>query len=209
MARRNRRQRRRRRERRGRFPAPLCLRQPDQRFAVQRVAGAGRIGDGVGQAMVDALQSRRVEVVEPRELHRRWLRAEDREPVVPGVSGDVDQDVDTVVADPLRDRLVLRAAHHAGGQRAQPGEGFRRLRIVEIREQVEVLRDRAPRARARGTPAARCGSRARRSRCAGAVPDRAGSTAARTSAATSTRSARRRPDAARRSPRACAGRRAW
>ncbi len=104
---------------------------------MQRVARAGRVAHGVRHAVIDRIEPRGVEVVEPGDLHRRRLASEHGEPVVPGVAGDVDQDVDAIVADPLRDRHVANALHHARRHGAEPIQRGGRLRVVEIRKDVE------------------------------------------------------------------------
>ena len=101
-------------------------------------ARARRVAHRVRDPVVDRVEPGRVQIVEPRDLHGRGLAAEHAEPVVPGVAGDVDQDVDAVVADPLRDRRVGGALHHARGDGAEAVQRRLRLRIVEIREHVEA-----------------------------------------------------------------------
>ena len=102
-----------------------------------RLRGAGRIAHRVGDPVVDCVEPGRVQIVEPRDLDGRGLPSEHAETVVPGVPGDVDQDVDAVVANPLCDGGVGSALHHARGDGTEPVERRLRLRIVEIGEHLE------------------------------------------------------------------------
>jgi hypothetical protein len=105
---------------------------------VQEIAPTWRVAHGVGEPVIHGLETGRVEVVEPRDLNRRRLESEDAETVVAGMAGDVDQDVDTVVANPLGDLVVGRALHHARRDGSHPRECRWRLRCVEVGVHVEA-----------------------------------------------------------------------
>ncbi len=92
----------------------------------------GRVGDGVGEAIVHRREAGAAEVIEPGDLHRRRLAREHAEPVMAGMAGDVDQDVDAVFMH-LRGHLrVVQATHDAMGGLAELRQPRRWLRLVEV-----------------------------------------------------------------------------
>ncbi len=92
---------RRRRRVRRRPIAQKAAGQPQQGLAGQRVGRAGRIGDLVDDTVIDGGQAGGVGVAEPGHLHRRRPQGERAHPIGRRMSGQVDQRVDVVGADPM------------------------------------------------------------------------------------------------------------
>ena len=61
----------------------------------------GGIGPRVGEAPVDRVQAGGVRIAEVGHLHRRAARANSDQPVVRGMAGEIDQDVDAVGAQTI------------------------------------------------------------------------------------------------------------
>ncbi len=68
-------------------------------FGVEVVGHAGGIDEGIGEAEVDGGKAGGAEVAEGGELERCGFPGEEGEAVVGGVTGEVDEDVDAVLAD--------------------------------------------------------------------------------------------------------------
>ncbi len=77
----------------------------------------------IGQQVVDRLQAGGAHVAGPCDLDRRRLAGEDEEPVVTGMARQVEEDVDGVVANALRQPLVAPVADvpPCGGRAADAG----------------------------------------------------------------------------------------
>ena len=85
--------------------------------------GVGQ-GPGIGDQVVDLRHPGRREIPQPAHLHRRRLPGEERQAVVCGVAGEVDQDVDFVIAD-LPRQLLIRNPHHRAPDPAAGLDPFR------------------------------------------------------------------------------------
>ena len=97
------------------------------------------IGDGIGQAVIDGGEPRGVGVAEIAHLHRRGLARENGETIVGGVPGEIDEDVDAVLADHVGDAIVGNVADHApgagGGAEAIGGGVF--MGLLGVAEDLE------------------------------------------------------------------------
>ena len=71
--------------------------------------GPGRNVVPVGDQVVDRAQASGADVAEPRDLDRRGPPRKGQEAVVGGVTREVEEDVDPVRADPIRQRIVVQA----------------------------------------------------------------------------------------------------
>ncbi|CAG0968089.1 hypothetical protein BURK1_01074 [Burkholderiales bacterium] len=132
-----------------RRPAPRRHRKPQQPLAVRPLAHARRIGHRVADPPVDRRHAGGRHVVEPGDRRARGPPREDRQPVVPGVAGEVDEDVEVVPRDERRDARVVEPGHLAPLDACLEGRiAPRSLRIVEIGMDAEapgiVRREHAP-----------------------------------------------------------------
>ena len=92
------RRRRRVRNRNERPVAPLAVRQPHQALRVQALGEAKRIAVAVGNAVLNAAQARCIQIAKPACLYGRCLLREHAQPGDAGMTGEIDQNVDAIVA---------------------------------------------------------------------------------------------------------------
>ncbi len=71
----------------------------DKFFAELPVESTGRQMKAVGEIIIDRLHPRRAGIAHPGRLHRRGFARKNRQTVGGRVSGQVNQDVDSVRAD--------------------------------------------------------------------------------------------------------------
>ena len=84
-------------------------RKPQEAFAIERVAGTDRISDGIGDSPADRADAGGVGIPEPAQLHWRGMAREDGEAVPGGVPRQIDQQIDLVGFNLLRERRIGRA----------------------------------------------------------------------------------------------------
>ena len=127
--------------RRRRIPAPLRRARGGASVSLCSASLPGGSLDGIRQPIVDGVEPGRVEVIEPRDLHRRGLAPEHAQAVVARMAGDVDQDVDAdrrgSTARPQRRRAPRITRAVTPPRRSSVAV---RLWIVEVREHVEARR---------------------------------------------------------------------
>ena len=128
-----------------RIVTPKGLRQANRFLRVASVEKTGRIEVRIGDAIVDRPKARRARIGQPRDLHGRRLAGEDQQAIVGHVHGQVDEDVDPVLADRCGHLLVVQSddAPPAVGVAAQPLRDGIGTGDVGVAEDLEMLGDRA------------------------------------------------------------------
>ncbi|HEX7055358.1 MAG TPA: hypothetical protein VF211_15655 [Burkholderiales bacterium] len=111
------------------------LGKPQQLLEVQRVVVAVRVP--VADPVVDERRAAGVGIAEVHHLERRRPRGERPQAAALGVAGEVDQDVDAVAADLLRERAVRQVVHRLEAIGVPPD----RLGDVVAAAQVRVADD--------------------------------------------------------------------
>ena len=84
----------------GRLVAPGAVGQAPEFFDAKFVGKSGGIDEGIGKAIVDGADARRIWIAEIGDLNRRRFSVEDAETISTGVTGEIDENVDLVGADP-------------------------------------------------------------------------------------------------------------
>ena len=99
--------------------------QPQEPLGMERLRCAGRIADGVGDAVVDGVEPGRMRVAKPGDLDRSGLSDKKGKAVVRGVPREVHQYVDLVPAYQGRRFLVRHTCdvQQAPGEFSEPGAG--------------------------------------------------------------------------------------
>ena len=124
--------------------APGGLREAEEAFRVvgglRKLLAGNWIGDGVGEAVVDGGEAGGAGVAEPGDLERGGFSGEEHEAAIGGVSGEVDEDVDFVLADLVEGVLVGEVGEGMPlvGGGAEAGGDFVGLEIVGIAGDMEV-----------------------------------------------------------------------
>ncbi len=89
-----------------RIVAPEAVGKPERFLRVAAVEEPRRIEIRVGEAVVDCSQARRAGIAGKCDLHRRRLAGEYQQAVAGHVQGEVNEDVDAVLANPLGQGVV-------------------------------------------------------------------------------------------------------
>ena len=82
-----------------------------------------RIHVGIGDAVIHGVEACAAGVGEPRDLRGRWLAGEERHAIVSHVHGEIDQNVDPIVADFVGERGVASCPGHRARRRWHRGAG--------------------------------------------------------------------------------------
>ena len=104
---------------------PLAAGEPDQCLGMRPIGRAWRVRVSVAKTILDPRESRRVQIPQPRHLHRCRLLSENDHPKRAAVPGQIDENVDSIAVDRL----------------CQTGIGHGSHVTPEIRARTHLLRD--------------------------------------------------------------------
>ena len=116
--------------------APETVGQPHGLLGVERLIRAQWIEVGIAEPVIDRVQTGAAGVAGEGHLHGSRFASEDQQAIVGGVHGEVDEDVDLVLADLGGELLVAEADNvapvlRAGAEALREGVGTGDLGIAE------------------------------------------------------------------------------